>query len=373
MKKSPGSIGLGLAIFSMFFGAGNIIFPLFVGLSAKSYWAVGCFGLFLTAIILPLLGLFGMIRFNGNPLLFFSSFQSLSPFPENNVLFKAISFGISLLIISLLGPLGSTPRCIAIAYSTLAQDTFVSMPIFALLSCLLIFIFTLRKKYIVPIIGYLLTPLLLGSLITIIFVGIFSSAEIAPQQQPMTKVFLFGISEGYKTMDLLAAFFFSSTLLHLLTKSTSPKKRLLHGGLIGGLLLTLVYAGFCFIAAKYSHLLSNTPQELLLKQIAEQLLGSKAGIIVRIAIALACLTTSVALVAAFVDFILSSMIKNQKYYLLILGLTLAITYLVAICEFQAISSMLSPILSIIYPGLILITIVNCMIPVKTIEKVSDKI
>lgn len=122
------SLAIGLAMFSMFFGAGNIIFPLAVGQYAgdKNFFAMS--GLILTAAIMPIVGVVAMILFDGNYRQFFGR------------LGKVPGFLLALIIISLLGPLGSTPRCIALSYTTL-KSSFpeLSSALFSAIACGIIF------------------------------------------------------------------------------------------------------------------------------------------------------------------------------------------------------------------------------------------
>ena len=49
-------ITVGFALFAMFFGAGNLILPPFIGLETGSEWLTALAGFFITAIIAPFLG-----------------------------------------------------------------------------------------------------------------------------------------------------------------------------------------------------------------------------------------------------------------------------------------------------------------------------
>jgi len=349
MKHSTrfSSFGIGLTIFSMFFGAGNSIFPLYVGAMSKGFWHISFLGLLLSAVVMPVLGIFAILKSKGDPLHFFGR------------LGKPFGFLIAALVISLLGPLGSTPRCIAISYATLVSDDAISRPLFAFFSCLLIFFCSLKKQYILTIIGYVLTPILLLSLISIIITGFASKCIMLEPTESSHNLFYFGLFEGYKTMDLLASFFFSSTILSLIAKSQSSENLLIRGGLIGGGILALMYGGFCFVAGLHSNFLSGVPQEQLLGRLAEILLGDKASLIVKITVATACLTTAIALITAFTDFLQSNVLKGKVPYPLVLAKSLGLTFCISIFEFSYISKMLTILLKIIYPGLILLTLVSC--------------
>ncbi len=341
------SFGIGLTIFSMFFGAGNSIFPLYVGVVSKDLWYISFLGLFLTAVVMPILGILAILKSKGDPMHFFGRMG------------KPFGFFIAFFVICLLGPLGSTPRCIAISYSTLISNNSVPMPLFSLFACLLIFFCSLKKKYILAIIGYILTPVLLLSLISIIITGLISEGSVQKQVESTQNLFYFGLFEGYKTMDLLASFFFSSTILSIIAESQSSKRLLIRGGLIGGAMLTLMYMGFCFIAGTHADFLSSVSQEQLLGRLAEILLGDKASFIVKITVATACLTTAIALVTAFTDFLQTRLLKNKFPYPVVLAKSLFLTFCISIFEFSHISKMLSFILQIIYPGLILLTLFSC--------------
>ena len=126
MKKyfNTESLAIGLAMFSMFFGAGNIVFPLALGQYAGDQNFYGMLGLLLTAAFMPIAGVIAMILFDGNYRAFFGRLGRIP------------GFILALITISLLGPLGSTPRCIALSYTTL-HNAFLDMSpsLFSGLSC----------------------------------------------------------------------------------------------------------------------------------------------------------------------------------------------------------------------------------------------
>ena len=199
------AISIGLAMFSMFFGAGNIIYPLALGQFAGDKNIFAICGLIVTAAIMPIAGVIAMILFDGNYRHFFGRLGRIP------------GFLLALTTISLLGPLGSTPRCIALAYTTL-KSSFLDMPsiLFSALACMIIFLFTVKKKHILALLGLILTPLLLGALFIIIIVGLIIAPDPQIVDSTNLKMFFHGLNEGYNTMDLLAAFFISSTIINIL-------------------------------------------------------------------------------------------------------------------------------------------------------------
>lgn len=343
------STSIGLAMFSMFFGAGNIIYPLAVGQYAgdKNIFAIS--GLILTAAIMPIAGVIAMILFDGNYRQFFGRLGRIP------------GFLLALTIISLLGPLGSTPRCIALSYVTL-KSSFpgISLPLFSALSCGIIFLFTIKKKHILSLLGWILTPLLLTSLIAIIIIGLATSQEAPGVDGSNLSMFFHGLNEGYNTMDLLAAFFFSSTIINIL-KTHSKKENYqpiaFQASIIAVCLLAAIYVGFSYIASFHGTDLSTGKDELL-AAITMKIAGPYAGILVCIAIALACLTTAIALLSAFTDFMQREVFGEKISYEWTLIGALLITFFVSTLEFNGISAFLWPILQICYPALIVLTFLN---------------
>ena len=86
--------------------------------------------------------------------------------------------------------------------------------------------------------------------------------------------------------------------------------------------------------------------------------GPYAGILVCIAIALACLTTAIALISSFTDFMQREVFKGRISYEITLIAALILTFFVSTFEFTGISAFLWPILQICYPGLIVLTFLN---------------
>ncbi len=346
------AITIGLAMFSMFFGAGNIIFPLALGQFAGDKNSFAIIGLIFTAVLIPFAGVFGMILFDGNLKQFFGR------------LGKGPGLLVALFIITLLGPLGSTPRCIALTFTTLKAFLPSLSPVyFSAASCLVIYFFTVRKNHILSLLGKVLTPLLLISLAAIVFIGLLTPSGVTHNDQTQMNLFFHGLKEGYNTMDLLAGFFFSSTIISLLKdQAKEHKKNYIHLALqascIGAFLLSIVYIGFSSLAAFHGSDLQNIPKDELLSAITLKIAGPSGGILVALTISLACLTTAIALIAIFSDFMQKEIFHEKLSYNTILIASLILTFAISTLEFKGISAFLGPILEICYPGLIVLTFTN---------------
>lgn len=361
MHDSPRSniFAAGLAIFSMFFGAGNIIFPLALGQFAQDQNIFAISGLLITAIGVPFAGLFAMTLFDGDYRQFFSRIGEIP------------GFLTAAIIMGLIGPFGAMPRCIALAYSTISgYIPGISLELFSAIACLLIFLLTFKRNNIVDILGYVLTPLLLISLAIIIIKGLIFAPEkpIAVDLQSLS-VFFEGFKQGYQMMDLIGAFFFSSVVIVCLKKDLPPNEQNNHSTLmsltlksiaVAAPLLAITYIGFSYLAASYSHDLANFNSDELIGQIALIVLGNQAGLIASLAVALACLTTVIALAAVFAEFLHEDITGFKFGYIPSLIVTLLITYFISILNFTMIKAMLTPILEIAYPALIMLTACNIL-------------
>ncbi|MBU6383318.1 MAG: branched-chain amino acid transport system II carrier protein [Verrucomicrobia bacterium] len=345
----------GLAIFAMFFGAGNIIFPLALGqfALAKTPWALS--GFLLTAVAMPFIGLFAMFRYQGQVRNFFGRVGSIP------------GFALACLTIALIGPFGAAPRCIALAHSTMSTSM-AKIPLiyFGLVACILIFFFAYKENRLLKLLGYFLSPLKIGLLVWIIIKGyIEAPAAVTTTSASEVSLFFHGLKEGYNTMDLLAAFFFSPIILLSLgsvAKDASFDRFLIYASAIGAALLAGIYIGFGGLAYLYASQLTGFSNDQLLAAIAMKVLGPYAGIIVSLTVTIACLTTAIALVAAFASFIHKEVLRKKVGYMPILLTSVIITFALTTLEFQGIARLLNPVLAICYPGMIVLTFYNLLFP-----------
>lgn len=352
------TLATGLAMFSMFFGAGNVVFPLALGLYAKSDNLYAILGLLISAVGVPFMGLISMILFNGN---YKSFFSRLGAFP---------GFLLASAIMGLIGPFGAIPRCITLSFSTMRiYLPELDLIWFSIAASVLVFFCTFRKNSIIDVVGYFLTPILLISLGVIIVKGWMTSPAAPESTIHSFTIFFRGLVEGYQTMDLLGAFFFSSVVLECLECQGAPTDKghykqmirlALRASSIGAGLLAIIYFGFSYIAAFNSEQLAFTSTDELAGRIANLVLGHYGGIVACSAVSLACLTTVIALSAVFAEFLQKDILDNRIRYELALFLTLMISFFVSTFNFTGIANFLTPILQICYPSLILLSLLNIL-------------
>ncbi len=231
---------------------------------------------------------------------------------------------------------------------------------------------TFRKSKIVPILGLVLTPLLLISLAVISFFGFLESSPLLKSPLSASASYMSGLVEGYQTMDLVASFFFAIVVIdHIRSKlkqrneeqkisSRQFSSLTLASMVIGAALLALIYLSFVFLGAAYAPHLQGTPTEWALGKIALLTLGPHAGIVVATAVVLACLTTAIVLSSVFSDFAYERVTLKKIPVNVWLSVTLIISVLISTLEFSGIAAFLGPILQWLYPGMIVLTICNIL-------------
>ncbi len=359
-SKSASAGVIGLALFSMFFGAGNLIFPMAVGAFAEGHYPYGTLGFLITAVFLPFLGVFTMVLFRGDYTRFFS------------ILGRPLGFFFTLLLLTFWIPLGSGPRCVTLAFA--AARTFVPdlwLWPFSLGFCVLIYALTYRENNIIGLLGKVLTPALLISIVFVVVAGLLISPGLAAVEHVPSHVFTFALSEGYNTQDLIASFFFSSAIIGILNHtdveggaSASERRHLtlaLRGGLIGVAVLGIVYVGLLYLGAAYSSVLQEVSKDSLLSHLSVYLLGHHMGFVPVAIIALACVTTSVALTIVFAKFLKTAVFKDYISEQTSLIMTLVLTFCMSLLGFESISEVLGVAMAWLYPALIILMVVNLIL------------
>ena len=355
MNKSKSSNKvLGMALFAMFFGAGNLIYPIFVGANSKNS-ASSTIGFLLTAVLLPFIGVIAIVLFNGSYKDFFS------------VLGKKFSFIFSFILLTVWIPLGSAPRGIALAYSSISLYSNIGpIYIFSIIYTLAVIVVIFKKNGFINLLGRIITPLLIGSILIISIKGIFFSDHAHLNSNNFS--YFEGISEGYNTMDLIASFFFSASIISILNKETKSLsisiKKLLRASLIGIGLLAVVYILLISVSIKHSLILRDIPKDQMLSVLSRNLLGANLSVVSLFAIVLACFSTSVALIVAYSEFLKSEIFKNKKGMGFSIAVSSIITFIMSIFGLNGVSFITSPILKIFYPVLLVLILVNIVIKTK---------
>lgn len=345
-NNSPSFVVVGLALFSMFFGSGNLIYPLMLGRDAGSSFLISSFAFVLSAVLIPCLGVVAIAFAEGNYEKVFA------------VTFKG-KLGLALIFLVLLSfiPFGAGPRCVVLAHASL--KAFIPMPplwLFSGLFLALVGYLIYDRSHLIDNLGKILTPLLLIS-ISVIVISAFIHGQIDPPLRSNRDLFINSLFEGYNTQDLLSSLFFSSSLIMLMKASFSSKKAMiittLKGAALGIVLLTSLYVFLIAAASLHNDILIGQSGIDLVSILAKHTLGSRFGLIAGVAVALACLTTGIALVMAFSEFI-QAHILPQRYSYLALIISLVSVFLTSLLEFNGIMAIISPMMKLVYPLILVV-------------------
>lgn len=363
----------GLAIFSMFFGAGNVIFPLLMGRDAGYLTWVGLIGLMITAVGAPLLGLFGTIMYHGDAGKFY---ERVGKGPG------LVLMGIGL---ALLGPFAIMPRCFVVTHAAI-QPYFPNLEL--LPTTIFAGIFTMlciyRRDKILAVLGYVLSPALVISLFLIIGFAMFN----APHHDPMLHVtrfeaFMMGFDGGYDTLDLITSIFYCAATWALLkvqrekaitqNKSYSIVTTCFWASIISALLLAVIYFGLALASSRHNLLLMDIPREKVLIQLTLETLPSQLAVLANIAVGLACLTTALGAAVTLADVICDEVEKSNTFkhvkipYLGMSFLMVILSVIMANLGFEGLMSFIHPLVLAAYPAVIVLTLTNMLYKLKNID------
>lgn len=353
-KMGPWSIGF--AMFSMYFGAGNIAFPIALGQYAGSNNIYAILGLLLTAVIMPFIGLCVMLMYNGD----YKSFLGrIGPIP---------GFIVAIIIMLIIGPMGAMPRCVSLSYSTInLYVPSLSVEWFSFGACIIIFALSYQKSKVMDILGRYLTPVLLLSLAVIIMLGLWNAPAAAISKRGAGELFAYGLVDGYNTMDIFASIFFAIVVIpafkqifgqNLEKKPKAVADLAMKSSLVGVFLLGIIYTSMSFIASYHAADLTGHTPDQYLGAIANHVLGPYAGLIANIAVSLACLTTAISLAVVFAEFLREDIFKGKFGYTPLLLVTIIVNYFFSLLGFSGIVKMVGPALVLLCPATIMLVFCN---------------
>ncbi|QQR53338.1 branched-chain amino acid transport system II carrier protein [bacterium] len=364
-----------LAIFSMFFGAGNLIYPLITGLTAGKYTWLGMCGFLLTAALLPLLGLVTMILFDGDYEAFFSRLGT--------TIGKVLIF-CSMMII---GPVIAIPRIVTLSqamiepFIPLLNHAIIWHNIgFALLFLAITFLASYKENRIIEVLGNIISPILLLCISWIIGKGLFDGIHHTPVpciEPTLLAVFSSNFIRGYETLDLLGAIFFGSIIINLLKMNNNHEslkdlsKTGFKAGFIGIILLCFVYIGMSILSMLHGHGLYINDAGQLFKEISLRILGVNGTLIIAIAVLMACLSTSIALAAVVGEYMQKTVFQKSVTH----GWSVAITLLCCLpLSIFGLDKVLmltgGPIVYIGYPIIITLTVCNLLLKLYNFKPVK---
>lgn len=342
-KKMWDSLIIGFALFSMFFGAGNVIFPPYLGLGSGSQWPLGFLGYYIADVGLALLSMFAILRQG-------------SPTGVTARIGKVPAVLLMCAIVLCIGPMLAIPRTAATTYETsiLPLTSSVSPVLFSVVFFLLVLVLCLRESAVVDIVGKVLTPVLLAGLLVLIVVGVVHPLGPVSPQPLVDNVGATGVEAGYQTMDVLATLIFGYIILKSAWKKGhtewKDQARVVAGAsVVAGLGLLVVYLGLTYLGATTGSFFDlSVDRTQLVLSIVQALLGKGGMILFAVVVALACLTTSVGLVSACSDYF-SGLTSGRLPYKVLVCVICVFSAVISNFGLNEIIAIAAPILSVVYP------------------------
>lgn len=352
-KLVTDSIVVGFALFAMFFGAGNVVFPPYLGMHAGEQWANGFLFYFIADIGLALVAMFAILHAGGA-----DNITGRIGHAASNVLMCAV--------ILCIGPMVAIPRTAATTLEMSVTPFFGGMSpvVFSIIFFAVILLLSIKQSAVIDIVGKILTPALLIGLLVLIVKGFVSPiGDIVDTGVSASEVTVNGIKSGYQTMDVLAAMAFGIIILSSAdekgyTDSKSAAKMIGIAAALSGVLLMIVYFGLTYLGATASTVFpTDISRANLVIGIVELLLGKAGLIIFAIVVALACITTAVALVSSSASFFAKLADDKISYGVFVVVICVS-SAIISNLGLDMIIAIATPVLDIVYPPMLVLILLS---------------
>ncbi len=350
--KRKDIIVCGFALFAIFFGAGNMIFPPYLGVEAGDRWFTAAIGFLLSDPVLPVLGVIVTARLGG---------RAIDLGKRVGWKFSAVISAICILII---GPFFAVPRTGATTHEMFIAPNLPSVP--PLVTSVVFFGLTLylvlNPGKVLDYIGQFLTPGLLIILAVITAVAI-ANPPAAAITTDTPELFKMSFKEGYQTMDALGASLMSGIVLTDLirrgyTDDKSQVKASIQIGIIAFICLALVYGSLTYVGSTVSSMFTpDMDRTAILLGTVETLLGGVGKFLLGLGVALACLTTSTGLTSTCGNFFEDVTDGKLKYKQIVVVATV-IAFAISLIGVEGIIKIAVPVLTAVFPIVIFLILAS---------------
>jgi LIVCS family branched-chain amino acid:cation transporter len=331
---------IGFAVFSSFFGAGNLILPPQLGFNSGPDWWLVALGFMTSATIIPLLALLGHAKLQGTMLDFGNKVS-----PLFSLVYCLCVYGIAVTL--------PIPRTAAVTHEMAIQPFFNTPSL--LTSGLyfgIAFIFIMKRDRILSILGKFLTPLIVLILLAIIIIGLFTSPETMNPSVLESPALVAGLLEGYQTYDALGGILIGGVVIISLNLeggiSFEDKKAIIaKSGLVAAFGLFIIYSGMIAVGAMHNTEFEATiSRPELLTGLSLKTLGNIGNLFLSVLIALACFTTAVSVIVGTADFFKGLFKESQLAYTITASLACLLGVLVGQMDVKYIIDVALPVLII---------------------------
>jgi len=342
------------ALFSLFFGAGNLILPPQLGFKAGDAWWLIILGFCISAVLIPILGILAHAKLQGS---MYDFAKKVSP--TFSLIYCYIVYAISISLPS--------PRTASVTHEMGIAPLFNSSSLLtSIIYFVLVFLCVINRSKILDIIGKLLTPAIILILITVIGTALFNF-DFTFGENVFPSPFTSGILEGYQTFDAIGAvvvggvIIISINLKYTQANYDAKKALIAKAGWLAGLGLFLIYGGLIITGAlMHNEFDATISRTALLSGISLKTLGSTANFFLSILVSLACFTTAVGIIAGTADFIKGRFNNSQTAYTITALIGSLFGVLMGQLDVHSIIVVAIPALMFIYPITIVLILLNVL-------------
>ncbi len=350
-QKFSDILVIGMALFAMFFGAGNLIFPPLLGQESGTSWIIGFLFFFLFDVGLALVAILALINKG-----------EFSIHGITGVMGKIPSTIINCLTVLCIGPLLAIPRTAATTYEIGIQPLFPSFNtwIFSAIFFAIVLALTIRPSKVVDIIGQFLTPVLVIGLLAMIIKGIITPLgpiDVEAINNPVQS----GTYNGYQTLDVLASMIF----IMIITSSAEGKGYTNHAlpavvlksSVVASIGLFVIYGGLTYLGATTCNLpeMQGMNQTALLVAITKACFGNTGVILLGVIVLFACLTTAIGLTSSTGSFF-EELTNGKASYKVVVIIVAVFSWLISNAGVSTIIQVSAPLLMLVYPGVLVLII-----------------
>jgi len=349
-------------LFGLFFGAGNLIFPVYMGqMAGRNIWQAAV-GFLITGVGMPLMGVaaLGISRSSG---LYEMGLK--------------VSHGFSLVFTCLLyltiGPFFAIPRCATTSFTVGLEQVLpqgnekLYLLLFSLAFFAAVLFFALRPGKILVWVGKVLNPCFLLFLAVLIVSAMLhptaSIADVAPEGKYAAQPFFTGFLEGYNTMDALASLAFGIIVIQVIRGLGVQEPGAIAGstvraGVMSCLLMALIYVAVAIVGTQSRGALPAAANGgVAFAQIARYYLGNTGLIVLAATVTLACLKTAVGLITGCAETFSALLGKGPSYKAWAITFS-AVSFIFANLGLDAIIKYSVPVLMLLHPIAIMLILLT---------------
>ncbi|QOR47665.1 branched-chain amino acid transport system II carrier protein [Trueperella pecoris] len=353
---------VGFALFAMFFGAGNLIFPVMIGADSAGHVVPVFIGFLLTGVALPILTMIVI------------STETAREISEGGVAMRIgriAGFLFTLAIFLSTGMLYAVPRVATVAYE-MSTRPFVetdtngstALFVFTLIFFAVVTMFLLNPARVIGRVGGILTPLLLGFLALLVVVAVVRLPALVSADPAVaaSSTLTAGIIKGYYTMDALGAFVFGIVVVSELKKRGAATRAaringMVKAGLVAGACLALVYVGLAAVGIRQANAGFTNGAELL-ASVAGQMFGGLGQVIFGAITLLACLTTVIGLMTSSTEYF--TRLLRVVPRTVVIAVQIVVSIVLANLGLERILEFVAPLNQFIYPIAIVIVLLGLL-------------